>query len=159
MSMDPINSQIKIFGHPIHPGLIHFPVAALIGLVASDLAFVFSADPFWARASLWLAGVGAIGGWLASCAGLMDLLIVSQIRRLISGWCHAMLAVMLLSLATFNWILRLPDPAAHIMPRGLHLSLLSGLLIIGTGYLGGRLVYEYAVGVNVDDMLEEDANT
>lgn len=159
MSMDPIVSQIKIFGHPLHPGLIHFPVAALIGLIAADLAFVFSDDPFWARASVWLAGVGAIGGWLASAAGLMDLLLVSQIRRLITGWCHAMLAVMLLSLATFNWLLRLPDASANIMPKGLYLSLLCGLLITVTGYLGGRLVYENAVGVNIDDMLQEDTST
>ena len=159
MSMEPITSQIKIFGHPIHPGLIHFPVAALLGLIASDLAFMYSTDPFWARASLWLSGVGAVGGWLASSAGLMDLLLVSQIRRLISGWCHAILAVMLLSLATFNWLLRLPDAAAQIMPKGLYLSLLSGVLIIATGYLGGRLVYEYAVGVNIDDMLQQEAKS
>ncbi|WP_091340136.1 DUF2231 domain-containing protein [Alkalimonas amylolytica] len=157
MSMQPINSQIQIFGHPIHPGLIHFPVAALLGLIATDLAFLYTADAFWARASVWLAGVGAIGGWIASVAGLMDMLLVSQIRRLITGWCHAMLAVMLLSLATLNWLLRLPDAGAAILPQGLYLSLLSGVLIVATGYLGGRLVYEYAVGVNIDDMLQQDA--
>lgn len=156
MSMEAIHSQIKVFGHPIHPGLIHFPVAALLGLIAADLAFLFTADPFWARASLWLAGIGAIGGWIASVAGLLDMLLVSQIRRLITAWCHAMLAVMLLSLATFNWMLRLPDAAAQIIPQGLYLSLLSGLLIIVTGYLGGRLVYEHAVGVNVEDRLQPD---
>lgn len=159
MSMEPITSQIKVFGHPIHPGLVHFPVAALLGLIATDVAYIYSSDPFWARAGLWLAGVGAIGGWIASMAGLMDLLLVSQIRRLISAWCHAILAVMLLSLATFNWLLRLPDAGAHILPQGLYLSLLSGLLIVATGYLGGRLVYEYAVGVNIDDMLQQDAKT
>ena len=37
MSMQPITSQIMIFGHPLHPGLIHFPVAALIGLIDSGM--------------------------------------------------------------------------------------------------------------------------
>ena len=157
MSMQPITSQIIIFGHPLHPGLIHFPVAALVGLIATDLAFLYSDDPVWARASLWLAGVGAIGGWIASVAGLFDLLLVSQIRRLITAWCHAILAVMLLSLATFNWQLRWPEPAAVILPQGVYLSLLGGFLITVTGYLGGRLVYENAVGVNIDDMLQQDA--
>ena len=133
-------------------------MAALIGLIATDLAFLYSGDLFWARAGLWLAGVGAIGGWIAGLAGLMDMLLVSQIRRLITAWCHAILAVMLLSLATLNWLLRLPDPASVILPQGLYLSVLSGLLITVTGYLGGRLVYEYAVGVNIDDMLQQDAN-
>ena len=156
MSMQPITSQIIIFGHPLHPGLIHFPVAALVGLIATDIAFLFSDDPFWARASLWLAGVGAIGGWVAGLAGLFDLLLVSQIRRLITAWCHAILAVMLLSLATLNWLLRVPEPAQFILPQGIYLSVLSGMLITVTGYLGGRLVYEYAVGVNLDDMLQQD---
>lgn len=159
MSMQPITSQIIIFGHPLHPGLIHFPVAALVGLIATDIAFLFSDDPFWARASLWLAGVGAIGGWVAGLAGLFDLLLVSQIRRLITAWCHAILAVMLLSLATLNWLQRLPDPTLAVLPQGIYLSVLSGLLITVTGYLGGRLVYEYAVGVNIDDMLQQDAKS
>jgi uncharacterized membrane protein len=149
MPAQSINSKISIFGHPVHPGLIHFPVAALIGLIATDVAFVYNSDVFWARASMWLAGVGAIGGWIAGLAGLLDLLLVSQIRRLITAWCHAILAVMLLSLATLNWLLRLPDAAAVISGQGLYLSLLSGMLIVATGYLGGRLVYEHAVGVNV----------
>ncbi|GAA0540606.1 DUF2231 domain-containing protein [Rheinheimera aquimaris] len=159
MSMQPITSQIIVFGHPLHPGLIHFPVAALVGLIATDVAFLYSDDPFWARASLWLAGVGAIGGWVAGLAGLFDLLLVSQIRRLITAWCHAILAVMLLSLATLNWLQRLPDPALAVLPQGIYLSVLSGLLITVTGYLGGRLVYEYAVGVNIDDMLQQDAKS
>lgn len=64
MATEPILSHMAIRGHPLHPMLIHFPVAALLGLVATDLAYLFSGDYFWARASLWLAGVGALGGWI-----------------------------------------------------------------------------------------------
>ena len=54
---------------------------------------------------------------------------------------------MLLSLATLNWIGRLGQPDALIMPWGLYLSLLSGLLIALASVLGGQLVYDHAVGV------------
>src|SRR5690554_3042750 len=99
-----ISSKMSIGGHPIHPMLIHFPVAALIGLIGTDLAYVLTGDAFWARAGIWLVGVGVIGGWLSGTVGLLDLLLVKKIRRLVTAWCHAILAVMLLSLATLNWL-------------------------------------------------------
>ena len=151
MVIEAINSRMAIRGHPSHPMLIHFPVAALLGLIATDLAYIVSGDYFWARASLWLAGVGALGGWVSGFAGLIDLLSVSQIRRLITAWCHAILAVMLLSLASLNWLFRLDTADVNIFPWGLYLSLLTGVLIASASYLGGRLVYEHAVGVEVEE--------
>ena len=79
-----INSNAAIAGHPLHPMMIHFPVAALIGLVPADLAYLWTLDEFWWRAALWLSGVGAIGGWIASIAGVIDLVSVQQIRRKVS---------------------------------------------------------------------------
>lgn len=152
MATEPILSHMAIRGHPLHPMLIHFPVAALLGLVATDLAYLFSGDYFWARASLWLAGVGALGGWISGMVGLVDLITVARIRRLVTAWCHAILAVMLLSLASLNWLLRIDGPESQILPWGLWISLLTGLLIAITGILGGRLVYEYAVGVDTEEV-------
>lgn len=135
----------------MHPMMIHFPVAALIGLVAADGAFIYTDDPFWARAGVWLAGVGALGGWAASIAGLVDLLTVGRVRRLITAWGHALIAVMMLSLATLNWMLRIGDAAAIVMPWGLGMSLFTAGFIALAAYLGGRLVYEHAVGVDTSE--------
>ncbi|MCP1315530.1 MULTISPECIES: DUF2231 domain-containing protein [unclassified Halomonas] len=145
-----IKSRASLAGHPLHPVMIHFPVAALMALVASDLAYWYTGDPFWVRSGLWLAGVGAFGGWFASIAGIIDLVSVSRIRRLITGWSHAIVAVVMLSLASLNWLLRLNSPEA-ILPWGLAVSLVTGALIALAGWLGGQLVYEHAVGVDVDD--------
>jgi uncharacterized membrane protein len=152
---EPIISKMSLGGHPIHPMLIHFPVAALIGLIATDCAYLLSGDYFWARAGLWLAGVGALGGWISGTIGLIDLIAVPRIRRLITAWCHATFAVMLLSLASLNWLFRVDDASAQIWPWGLYLSLLTGLLIAATGVLGGKLIYERAVGVDSDIMLTD----
>jgi uncharacterized membrane protein len=146
---EPILSRAAIAGHPLHPMMIHFPVAALIALVGADAAYVYGGDPFWARAGVWLSGVGALGGWAASLAGLVDLLTVTRIRRLITAWGHALIAVMMLSLASLNWLLRLgDDPGALVRPWGLGMSLLTAAFIALAAYLGGRLVYEHAVGVD-----------
>lgn len=132
--------------------LIHFPVAALIGLVGTDAAFLYGGDPFWARAGLWLAGVGAVGGWVASIAGLVDLLSVARIRRLLTAWGHALIAVMMLSLASLNWALRWrEEPGAAVWPWGLGLTLLTAAFIALAAYLGGRLVYENAVAVDTSE--------
>lgn len=147
---EPIMSKMTIGSHPIHPMLIHFPVAALIGLMATDIAYLLSDDYFWARASLWLAGIGALGGWVSGTIGLIDLVAVPRIRRLITAWCHAVFAVMLLSLASLNWLFRVDDATALIWPWGVYLSVLTGLLITITSSLGGKLVYERAVGVDID---------
>lgn len=154
MEHEAIISRMSIGAHPIHPMLIHFPVAALIALIGVDLAYITTDDYFWARAGVWLSGVGALGGWLSGLVGLIDLVTVARIRRLITAWCHATLAVMLLSLASLNWLLRFGEPDAHVWPWGLYVSGLTGLLIGVTSYLGGQLVYERAVGVDIDVAVE-----
>lgn len=152
-----ISSKMSIGGHPIHPMLIHFPVAALIGLIGTDLAYVLTGDAFWARAGIWLVGVGVIGGWLSGTVGLLDLLLVKKIRRLVTAWCHAILAVMLLSLATLNWLLRIGQADAAILPWGLYLSLVCGALIALTSLFGGQLVYDHAIGVDYEEAPEPTA--
>ncbi|MCH8553345.1 MAG: DUF2231 domain-containing protein [Natronospirillum sp.] len=152
---NPITSRMAIHGHPLHPILIHFPVAALLGLVATDVAWLWTGDSFWARAGLWLAGVGALGGWVSGFAGLVDLTTVRRVRRLVTAWCHAIMAVMLLSLASLNWLLRVGDPVSVIWPWGLYLSLLTGGLIAITGFLGGKMVYEFGVGVDTRQAVDK----
>ena len=153
MPTSPIHSRAAIMGHPLHPVLIHFPVAALLMLIAADAAYLVTGDFFWARAGVWLAGVGAIGGAVSGIAGLIDLTTVSRIRQLVTAWSHSLLAVMLLSLASLNWMLRFEDAAAYILPWGAFLSLLTGGLIAITGFLGGQLVYEYAIGVDFEEAM------
>lgn len=155
MDVAPIRSRMSIGGHPIHPMLIHFPVAALLGLVCTDLGYALTGDSFWARAGTWLAAIGMLGSWFSGAIGALDLILVREIRRLVIAWCHAIFAVMLLSLATLNWMLRAGDLDEQlILPWGLYLSLLSGVMISLTSLLGGELVYDHAVGVSATKSID-----
>lgn len=147
MEKQTIKSKAALFGHPIHPQLVHFPVALLLAVVLTDIGYIWTGDPFWARASIWLAGAGTLGGWVAGIVGTIDLVFVREIRRLITAWCHGILAVMMVSVASLNWLSRLADPAAAILPWGFYLSLLTALLIASAAFLGGLLVYDHGVGV------------
>src|SRR5690625_5536874 len=82
----PILRKMAIGGHPVHATWIPLPVAALIGVIGTAVGYLVTHDEFWARAGLWLAGIGAFGGWIAGSIGLIDLLLVTRIRRLITAW-------------------------------------------------------------------------
>ena len=59
-----VPSTAAVAGHPIHPMLVVFPISFLVAVLASDLAFWGTNDPFWARASNWLLGAGVVMGSL-----------------------------------------------------------------------------------------------
>lgn len=139
-------SWFSVGGHPLHPMLIHFPIAFLVGGLGCDIGFWWTGDPFWARAAIWIIGGGLAMGLLAALAGIIDFVLVSGIRRHVTSWSHALTAVMLLSLAATNWWLRLGDPTADLLPWGLFLSSISVLAVSVAGILGGALVYEHNVG-------------
>ncbi len=147
-------SRIAFFGHPAHAMMVPFPIAFLMAVLASDIAWWHWSDPFWARVSLWLAGGGAVMGVLAGMAGTAELLFVRDIRRRAAAWSHFVVAIMLLSVAVANWGLRVEDAQARILPWGIYLSALGAGLVAVAGWLGGTLVFEHQVGIIDAD--EED---
>ena len=66
-------STAKVGTHPLHPMLIPFPVAFLVGAFVTDLAFIGTGDGFWARASIWLLGAGIVMALVAALAGFTAL--------------------------------------------------------------------------------------
>lgn len=139
-------SSMALAGHPIHAMLVSFPIAYLLGGLASDLAFWWNGDPFWAHMSLWLIGAGFFAGSLAAVFGTLDFLLVREIRHHISSWSHFLAAVMLLAIAAANWWWRVADPVAHVLPWGVFLSGVSALSLSVAGWFGGKLVFEHKVG-------------
>lgn len=144
-------TQVAVAGHPLHPMLVTFPIAFLIGAFGSDAAYWYTADPFWARMSFWLLGGGTAMGILAGIAGTVELLAIRGIRLRAASWSHFVAAVMLLSVAFANWVIRLDDAEAAVLPYGIYLSALGAALVAVAGWLGGKLVFEHRVGVVHED--------
>lgn len=140
-------STAAIARHPIHPMLVPFPIAFLVGALGSDLAFSGTADPFWARASLWLVGAGLVMGALAAIFGLIDFLTIRRVRSYKAAWIHFLGNAIALLLALWSLWLRSGDMAAAILSGGLVLSALTVLILLVTGWLGGELAYRYKIGV------------
>ncbi len=144
-------SFVAIAGHPLHPMLVAFPIAYVIGALASDAAFWWTGDPFWARVSVWIIGAGLLMGGIAAIAGMLDFLIVKEIRRHVTSWSHFLAAVMMLGITAANWWLRVPDREGGVLPWGIFLSAVSAVALSFAGWLGGRLVFEHKVGIGEDE--------
>lgn len=142
----PVNSKAALFGHPIHPMLVTFPIAFLIGALATDLAWSGTRDPFWAEMSKWLLLAGIVMGVLAALAGFTDYVSRAEVRSHIAAHFHFAGNAVALVLAIVNLVLRWNDPAAAVLPWGLVLSAVTTGLLGLTGWLGGELAYRFGIG-------------
>jgi uncharacterized membrane protein len=141
-----VRSTASINGHPIHPMLVPFPIAFLVGALATDLAAMGTGDPFWPAASKWLLGAGLVMGALAAVFGLIDFLTISRARTGHAGWVHFLGNATALVLALVNLLLRLGQ-AGPATGGELALSVIVVLVLLVTGWLGGELAYRYKIGV------------
>ena len=142
-----VPSVMAVMHHPIHPMVVVFPIAFLMAVPATDLAWLFTADGFWARLSLWLTGGGLVMGLVAAVFGIGDLLLLPEVRRKPAAWGHFIAAVMVLALAGVGLWLRMPEPAAAVWPWGLAHGLVTAGVLAVAGWLGGTLSFHHGVGV------------
>lgn len=143
----PVRSTARLFGHPVHPMLMPFPLVFLLSAAVVDAVFLTSDEPFWADTSIWLLAAGVVTGVVAAGAGLIDFVTIERARSHRSGWVHFIGNVVVLVLALVNWLLRIDDVEAFVQPWGLTLSLVTALLLGVTGWTGGELAYRHQIGV------------
>jgi uncharacterized membrane protein len=143
-----VRSTAAISGHPIHPILIVFPIAFLVGLLATDMVFTFTRDLFWAQVSRWLALSGVVTGGTAAIFGIVDFLTIGRVRQLLAGWIHALGNVIALTLAITNTYLHWNNPISTIIPVTITLSSVTVVLLLITGWYGGELAYRFGIGVS-----------
>lgn len=142
-----VPSRAAIFGHPIHPMLIPFPIAFLVGALGADLAYWWVDDAFWARAALWLTGTGFLAGAAAAIFGLTDFIGIGRAREHAAGWIHFLGNGTALTLALVSWLIRLGGAADAVLPWGLTLSVVIAGILTVTGWYGGDLSYRHLIGV------------
>ncbi len=138
----------KLFGHPIHQGLIVLPLGLFSAAVVFDLVYAGTHTIAYADASYWMIVGGIIGGLLAAVFGVWDLLHVpSGTRARQIGTIHGLVNVVVVVLFIVSWSMR--QASLHV-PSGTAIALgLIGLAIAGFGgWLGGELVLRYGIGVH-----------
>ena len=137
-----------MFGHPLHPALVHFPIGLLLSATLADLA--------------WLAGltqdthVGAVmmAGGLAMALAAMGAGMVDFVRLDEAVVPHALRHVGAVALAWLGYAIALYLRRDSLFGSGtigtptIAVSIASGLLLALGGWLGGRLVYKFGAGVS-----------
>jgi uncharacterized membrane protein len=144
---DATPSRAAIAGHPIHPMLVPFPIAFLVGALVVDVVFASTGNVFWAEAGFWLLAAGIVMGALAAVFGLVDFLSLARVRALNAAWMHFLGNGAAMVLAIWNLAQRWGDPATGASGLGIALSAIVVAILLVTGWLGGELSYRYRIGV------------
>lgn len=134
--------------HPLHPALVHFPVACWSLATLADIAGLWwTRWPLWQLAAAMLV-VGCAMGLLAAAAGLLELLKLPPEHPAAADANRHMLAALgAWSLYALSLFLRLQGfmPMPPDAPA-LACSVAGFLALAAAGWLGGRLVYAHGVG-------------
>jgi uncharacterized membrane protein len=137
--------------HPIHPMLVHFPLAAWLFTAASDVAWLVNGRPFFSHMAVFLCLAGVAVGALAAMFGAGDLQRVKGQKALERiAYIHASLmgTAWVLSLVALvlrideMFMTRIPEPLAVIV-----LDFVVAALVLAGAFFGGELVYRHGVGV------------
>jgi len=146
-----MRTPAQIAGHPIHPMLVTIPIGLWIFSLVCDFVAMRSAAPgTWAAASLYAMIGGILGALAAAIPGLIDLLSLRRTPVLPTAVKHMVLNLTIVALYAINAWLRWDAPVAG--GTTLVLSLLAIALLLVSGWLGGKMVYEAGVAVHAEDM-------
>ncbi|MEP7323237.1 MAG: DUF2231 domain-containing protein [Saprospiraceae bacterium] len=142
---------MKIFGHPVHIMLIHFPSALFPVHVLFAILGKYTFSVELIKAGFYVNTIGCLLGWLAFIFGVFDLFWVFKNRTslvqkvLIHGGVNSIVLIGF-TIFTLIQIKRLPDFTEDSIWIILIKSTLILLLLVGN-YLGGNLVLKHKIGV------------
>ncbi len=136
---------MRLFGHPVHVMLVHFPVALWPAHLALHLGASRLPAGVAAIAGFWLLAAATILGWLAAACGAMDLAALARTNdaaRFRSAGVHALVNGLALlgftAIASFeyrDYPAIAHGPAALTVEAGLVLALFAG------NYFGAKVVW------------------
>ena len=137
-----------MLGHPLHPAIVHFPIALLLSATIADVAWVAGITSDTHIAAVLMAA-GLAGGLIAMGAGFIDFIRLDE-----AVIPHATRHMMVVGFAWLGYgvalYLRRDTLFSNtpIATTAVAISLASALLLAFGGWLGGRLVYTFGAGVS-----------
>jgi uncharacterized membrane protein len=142
-----MQTPASIAGHPIHPMLVPIAIGCFVFSFAADVAYLFTgaAAPWNVLAHYTMIG-GIVGALAAAVPGLIDLLSLpaGPIRK--TALTHMSINLVVVAIYVVNAWLRRGGNADLGLP--IFLSLVTIALLLVSGWLGGKMVYEAGVAVS-----------
>jgi len=142
---------MKIFGHPVHVMLIHFPSALFPMDLACSFLAVYTGNSSFNDSAFYAASIGVMAGWLALITGAIDLLGVAKHKprslnkALLHGTINStvLIGYTLLVFLSYKHYPELGNDSALTVSIKTTLIL---LLFLGN-YFGGSLILKDGVGL------------
>jgi uncharacterized membrane protein len=134
-------SRVRLSEHPLHAMLAPIPLVLFMGTLLTDIAYWQTTNMFWADMSDWLLTVGVVIFALIAAAGLIDFLADRRTRERGAARIHVLGSLIALVLAIFNALIHTRDAYTSVVPAGLALSALVVLVLVVSGWAGGRAIY------------------
>jgi uncharacterized membrane protein len=144
----------------IHPILVHFVIAPLIISIIFDFFWIFKKEDYFQKFSWYNLNIAGTFGVLSIISGLMaeENVIFSEVSKEAFER-HEEFAFIFIILLIIQVLWRIglngkyPRKLLHVYYMLLIASLFS---VIYTGYLGGKLVFEYGIGVKSEKTSENN---
>jgi uncharacterized membrane protein len=138
-----MRTPASIARHPIHPMIVPIPIGLWVFSFICDLVHLFGGtSPNWEVVAMYTMVGGIVGALIAAVPGFIDLLsLPSSIQR--TAIKHMALNLGIVVLYIINAWLRHGGAG----DGAIWLSLLAIILLVVSGWLGGKMVYEAGVAV------------
>jgi uncharacterized membrane protein len=142
-----MRTPASIAGHPIHPMLVPIAIGGFVLSFAFDLVSLLSgaASPnSWNNLAYYTMIGGILSALAAAVPGLIDLLsLPSEIKK--TALVHMGINLLVVGIYVVNAYMR--DSAPRDLTLPMFLSVVTIALLLVSGWLGGKMVFEARVGV------------
>ncbi len=149
---------LRVLGHPLHPALVHFPIALWTASLAADGAMIATGAAFWGAAAWWSLVAGLAMAALAATVGFVDYSLLAPKHPAFRTATAHMLAMSLSAVFFFVSAMLRGGPDAVAGSGALVCSGLGFFSLMVGGWLGGTLVYRFGIAVKVVEELDQPAH-
>jgi uncharacterized membrane protein len=142
-----MRTPASIAGHPIHPMVVPVAIGGFLLSFVFDIVCLATGSPDpWTTVAYYTMIGGIVGALAAAVFGFTDLLSLPAGHTRHIGLTHMGINLTVVVLYAINAWLRHGNPESLKLP--MLLSLVGVLLLVVSGWLGGKMVFEAGVGVS-----------
>lgn len=131
---------LRVQGVPVHPMLVHFPIAGWTAATPLAVVAAMNADAAFMAAAWWCNVAALATGAAAMAAGFLEFLVMPDDEKLRAAVARHML---LAGSAWSAYLVMLLLQAKALDVAAALAGLVAFILLIGAGHAGARLVYHH----------------
>ena len=142
-----MRTPASIAGHPVHPMLVPIAIGGFVISFAADLICMVTGNATpWNMLAYYTMIGGILGALAAAVPGFIDFLSLPAGPVKSTGLAHLGINLTVVVIYIVNAWLRHGDPQNLKLP--MILSVVTVLMLLVSGWLGGKLVFEHGVAVD-----------